>query len=57
MKTLAQRISEIPTSATVGIADEAARLRREGADVVDFSAGRAFEPTGVSPNYLCQIKK
>ena len=51
MKTLAQRISEIPTSATVGIADTAAQLRREGADVADFSAGRAFEPT---PDYIIQ---
>lgn len=51
MKTLAQRISDIPASATVGIADKAAQLRREGVDVLDFSAGRAFEPT---PEYIIQ---
>lgn len=51
MKTIAQRISEIPVSATVGIADQAAQLRRTGIDVLDFSAGRAFEPT---PDYIIQ---
>lgn len=48
---LAHRISEMPSSATVGIADEAAQLRRNGANVIDFSAGRAFEPT---PQYINQ---
>ncbi len=51
MKPLAQRTSDIPTSATVGIADKATQLRRQGADVLDFSAGRAFEPT---PAYITQ---
>lgn len=49
MNTIAKRISEIPPSATVGIADKAAQLRREGADITDFSAGRAFEDT---PGYI-----
>jgi aspartate aminotransferase len=39
------RAKNIPQSKTVAIADLAARLRREGASVVDFSAGRAAEAT------------
>ena len=38
-----QRIDRIPESSTVAIADRAAAMRREGIDVVDFSAGRASE--------------
>jgi aspartate aminotransferase len=51
MMPVSQRISDIPSSATVGIADKAAQLRRQGADVMDFSAGRAFEKT---PEYIIQ---
>ena len=51
MKKIAQRISEITTSATVGIADEATRLRQKQVDIIDFSAGRAFEKT---PDYIIQ---
>jgi aspartate/methionine/tyrosine aminotransferase len=42
---------ETPESATIRIADLAATLRREGADVLDFSAGRAVED---SPRDICQ---
>jgi len=45
----AQRISDTPKSATVNIADIATKLRREGKDVLDFSAGRAAES---SPDYI-----
>jgi aspartate/methionine/tyrosine aminotransferase len=51
MMPVSKRITDIPSSATVGIADKAAQLRRQGADVVDFSAGRAFEKT---PEYIIQ---
>ncbi|MGH9944260.1 MAG: pyridoxal phosphate-dependent aminotransferase [Pyrinomonadaceae bacterium] len=47
--TLSQRVRETPASATVLIADIAAGLRRQGLDVIDFSAGRASEPT---PAYI-----
>ncbi len=49
---IARRIREAPTSATVQIADEAKMLRREGVDVVDFSAGRAAEAT---PEHICRV--
>lgn len=48
---IARRILESPTSATVRIADLAKRLRREGVDVVDLSAGRAAEGT---PQAICR---
>ncbi len=48
---IAQRILESPSSATVRIADMAKTLRRQGVNVVDFSAGRASEHT---PKYICQ---
>jgi aspartate aminotransferase len=48
---IARRIAEAPTSATVRIADLAKSLKREGVDVVDFSAGRAAEGT---PQYICE---
>ena len=52
MKPIAHRIAEMPPSATVGIADQAARLRQSGVDdIIDFSAGRAFEN---SPDYIIQ---
>jgi len=46
---IAQRILDAPASATVMIADMAARMKREGIDVLDFSAGRAAEH---SPQYI-----
>lgn len=49
--TIAQRISFMKESATVGIADKVMQLQHEGKKVVDFSAGRAFEPT---PAYVSQ---
>ncbi len=48
---LAQRIHEIPDSATVALADLASKLTREGIDIIDFSAGRASE---ASPDYINQ---
>jgi aspartate aminotransferase len=51
MATLANRIDQITPSATVGIADKSARLKAQGYEVIDFSAGRAFEPT---PAYVSQ---
>ena len=48
---VSHRVSEIPESATVAIADLAARMRREGHKVVDFSAGRAAEH---SPDQACE---
>ena len=46
---VASRHLSIEPSATVAIADAVSELRRSGADVVDFSAGRASEHT---PAYL-----
>ena len=48
---LAQRVIETAPSATVLIADIAAEMRRGGANVIDFSAGRAVEHT---PDYITQ---
>ena len=45
VQTLAQRISLISESSTMKVAAEADRLRREGVDVVDFSAGEPDFPT------------
>src|SRR5580700_12100351 len=42
---LAQRISLISESSTMKVAADADRLRREGVDVVDFSAGEPDFPT------------
>ena len=42
---LAQRISRISVSATMKVAADADRLRREGHDVVDFSVGEPDFPT------------
>jgi len=50
MAFLSRRIQESPDSATVRIADRASELRRAGAPVLDFSAGRAAEHT---PQYIC----
>lgn len=51
MTHLAERLSQIPESATVSIADKAGLLRRQGIPVIDMSAGRAVENT---PEYICE---
>ena len=48
---LSDRVARTPSSATVRIADLATELRRQGVRVLDFSAGRAAEP---SPDYVNQ---
>jgi aspartate/methionine/tyrosine aminotransferase len=48
---LSKRVLENPPSATVLIADIAAGMRRQGIDIIDFSAGRAAEH---SPSYVNQ---
>ena len=48
MKALAERISWISESSTMKVAAEAGRLKREGIDVVDFSAGEPDFPTPVN---------
>ena len=52
MNTLSKRVIENPPSATVLIADIAAGMRRQGIDIIDFSAGRAAEH---SPYYVNQV--
>ena len=42
---LAERISTISVSSTMKVAADADRLRREGADIVDFGAGEPDVPT------------
>jgi aspartate aminotransferase len=42
---LAERVSTISESATMKVAAEAGRLKREGVDVIDFSAGEPDFPT------------
>jgi len=42
---LARRLAQVAMSATLKVAAEADRLRREGCDVVDFSAGEPDFPT------------
>jgi len=49
MGLLGKRIDHITASATVGIADKVSWLKQQGHEVIDFSAGRAFEPT---PGYV-----
>src|SRR5215467_14199604 len=44
-QALAERISLISVSSTMKVAADADRLRREGKDVVDFSAGEPDFPT------------
>jgi len=51
VNTLSKRVLENPPSATVLIADIAAGMRRQGIDIIDFSAGRAAEH---SPYYVNQ---
>src|SRR5271163_3079518 len=45
LQELADRISSISVSSTMAVAAEADRLRRTGADVVDFGAGEPDFPT------------
>ncbi len=52
MRSLSRRALENPTSATVLLADDAAALRRQGIDVIDFSAGRSAEDT---PSAIGQV--
>jgi aspartate aminotransferase len=42
---IAERISTITVSSTLKVSADAERLRREGADVVDFGAGEPDFPT------------
>lgn len=49
--SLAQRVADTPSSATVRIADIATDMKRQGLEVLDFSAGRASEH---SPDYINQ---
>ncbi len=51
MGSLGNKVDQITRSATVGIADKVTRLRQKGHQIIDFSAGRAFEPT---PGYVSQ---
>ncbi len=48
---LSDRVKNSLSSSTVLIADKAQRLREEGENIYDFSAGRAFEPT---PEYISE---
>src|ERR1700739_926576 len=45
LQDLADRISSISVSSTMAVSAEADRLRRQGADVVDFGAGEPDFPT------------
>src|SRR5580693_4953993 len=45
LQGLAERISRISVSSTMKVAADAEKLRREGADVVDFGAGEPDFPT------------
>ncbi len=42
---LAERMNRVSTSPTMKIAGEAAKLKRQGVDVVDFGAGEPDFPT------------
>lgn len=48
-ESISQRVVNTPQSATVRIADLASELKRQGKNVLDFSAGRAAEH---SPEYI-----
>ena len=50
-KLVAAHMDRVAPSATVAIADKATRLRQRGIEVIDFSAGRASEPT---PAFVCR---
>jgi aspartate aminotransferase len=45
LQDLASRISSISVSSTMKVSADAEKLRREGADVVDFGAGEPDFPT------------
>src|SRR4051794_13505796 len=45
LQDLTDRISSISVSSTMAVSAEADRLRRQGADVVDFGAGEPDFPT------------
>src|SRR5580658_11328400 len=45
LQELADRISTISVSSTMAVSSEADRLRKQGADVVDFGAGEPDFPT------------
>jgi aspartate aminotransferase len=45
LQALAERVSTISVSSTMKVSSDATRLRREGADVVDFGAGEPDFPT------------
>jgi aspartate aminotransferase len=47
---IADRISAISVSSTMKVMADADKLRREGIDVVDFSAG---EPDFITPDNIC----
>lgn len=49
---ISDRVENSAPSATVMIADIAKKLKEQGETVIDFSAGRAFEPT---PAYLIDM--
>src|ERR671924_84642 len=49
MSTFAKRLAQVSASATLKVAAEAERLRREGHNVVDFSAG---EPDFATPEHV-----
>jgi aspartate aminotransferase len=51
---IADRISLISVSSTMKVMADADKLRREGVDVVDFSAG---EPDFVTPKNICDAAK
>ncbi len=51
-RSISHRVVDTAPSATVLIADIASQLRRQGARVIDFSAGRAVEHT---PKYICEV--
>lgn len=51
VRPLAKRVTQTPSSATVGIADTATEMRRNGISVLDFSAGRA----GVEFSLVSQV--
>ncbi len=52
MSLLSKKALETPSSATVRIADQVKKMKNQGIDVVDFSAGRAVENT---PAYISRV--
>src|SRR5580698_10021875 len=51
---IAERISSISESSTMKVAADAAKLRDEGVDVVDFSAGEPDFPTPELKKAVCE---